>query len=192
MRLRIITFASIAIAGMGIAFLSTPAQAQVVEKDRHCVADVSAPHTPTTCYDSFTVAIAKATDGRVTDAPDDARTATHDAHLTAQLTAMETRENGVAKLRAPISIMYDDADFRGSSLIYTGDRDCTNEIGDVIYSVALVRPEWNDRIGSYRAYRGCWLSLFKDLNWTGDSIPFAGDRTDVGFMDDETSSILWS
>jgi hypothetical protein len=104
------------------------------------------------------------------------------------------KDNAGSALAAssPVSIMFDDADFGGDSHIYTADHDCTGPTDNIDFHVRLVRAEWNDRYGSYQAFRNCFLSLFEDLDWTGASIGFAGTRTDLGILDDETSSIRWS
>jgi hypothetical protein len=173
----------------------TPAHAQAAEKGRHCVTNVSVPNTPTTCYDSFTVAIAKATDGRVTDAPDNAQKAVNDRRFEQRLNATGTKKGSggaTALALSPISIMYRDADFRGASWIISGNFDCTGPTDNWDYWMPYVGDSWNDDIGSYHAYRNCWLMLFEHRDFGGGSIPFAGDRTDLGILDDKVSSIVWS
>jgi hypothetical protein len=193
MRLRIIAFASIVVAAMGVASLTTPAQAQAGGKDRHCVTNVSVPNAPTTCYDSFTTAIAKATEGRITDAPENARKAANDPRLQTQLNATGAKKNGLGTAAvSPVTILYRDADFGGGSWILTGDHDCTGPTDNRDYWMDYVGDSWNDDIGSYKAYRNCWLMLFEDIGYGGASIPFAGTRTDLGILDDAVSSIIWS
>ncbi|MEV4974601.1 hypothetical protein [Streptomyces scopuliridis] len=162
---------------------------------------VNVTNSATSCYDSFTDAMAKATDGRITDAPNNSRAAVADPRLVAQLnsptaTSGSTKgvtggSTGTAAL-APISIMYKNADYGGDSLIYQGDFDCSGPTDQPDYWVELIQPGWNDEIGSYRAYRNCWLSLFEHRGWTGGSIGYAGNRTDLGILDDKASSIRWS
>ena len=193
MRLRTIAFASIAIAGMGAASVATPAHAKAAEKDRHCVTNLSAPNTPTACYDSFTEAIAKATGGRVTDAPDNGRTAMKDHRFLTRLNAMGAEKDGVgAAAPAPITILFEDADFGGDDRVIVRDHDCTDTVNDTDFELSFVGEDWNDEIGSYKAFRNCFLMLFSDINFGGASIPFADTRTDLGVLDDEVSSIRWS
>ncbi|MFB8441547.1 hypothetical protein ACFC7A_21120 [Streptomyces niveus] len=188
MRKRMLASA-VAVAGMGMALTAQPTQA--VQKDRHCVVNVST--GAQSCYTSFTDAVAKATGGRVTDAPDDSRAAMSDSRLLNRLNARPTTKAGTgAAALAPISIMYKDADFRGDSLIYQGEFDCSPTLTDINYTVELIRADFNDEIGSYRAFRGCRLSLFEHRGWAGGLIGFAGDRTDLGILDDKASSIRWS
>jgi hypothetical protein len=193
MRLRIIAFASVVVAAMGVASLATPAQAQPIEKDRHCVTNASTPNAPTTCYGSFTEAMAKATAGRITDAPADAQAALNDRRLQERLGATGAKKNGVGPMAlAPISIMYRDVNFGGGSWVISGEFDCTGPTDNWDYWMPYVGDSWNDSIGSYRAYRNCWLKLFEHRDFGGGSIDFFGDRLGLGILDDEVSSIVWS
>ncbi|MFE2042639.1 hypothetical protein ACFXAZ_17265 [Streptomyces sp. NPDC059477] len=188
MRNRMIAAAT-AVAAMGIALTAAPTQA--AENSRHCVVNVST--GAESCYTSFTDAIAKSTEGRITDAPDDSRAAVNDTRLVNRLNERTTTKSDTgAAASAPISIMYKNADFGGDSLIYVGDFDCSWELTDVNYTLELIGSGFNDEIGSYRAYRGCRLKLFEHRGWSGGSIDFWGTRTDLGILDDKASSILWS
>ncbi|MFE4830734.1 hypothetical protein [Streptomyces sp. NPDC056672] len=181
--------AAAAIAGMGIALTAQPARA--AEKDRHCVVNVLT--GAKSCYASFTDAVAKATDGRITDAPDGSRAVMSDTRLLNRLNAgTATKASAGAAASARISVMYKDADFRGDSLTYVGEFDCTPTLADVNYTVELIRPEFNAEVGSYRALWGLSAHLFEHRGWAGGLIGFAGDRTDPGVLDGKASSILWS
>ncbi|MEV0396981.1 hypothetical protein [Polymorphospora rubra] len=193
MRFRALPFASIALAGVMLASLAAPAQAQTAEKERHCVANLSAPHTPTTCYDSFTLAIADATGGRVTDAPNNVRGAVNDPVFEARINAIGGQENGAAIMaEAPISIFYDDTAFRGSSLIYTTDRDCAYPPDLWDFSASYVGNDWNDRIASFRTYRFCRVTLFEHRDFLGLGLTWTTPwERQIGVMHDEVSSIAW-
>ncbi|MFE4177268.1 hypothetical protein ACFRR7_35400 [Streptomyces sp. NPDC056909] len=181
--------AAAAIAGMGIALTAQPARA--AEKDRHCVVNVST--GAKSCCASFTDAIVKAADGRITDAPDGSRAMMSDTRLLNRLNAgTATKASAGAAALAPVSVMYTNADFRGDSLTYVGEFDCTPTLANINYTVELIRPEFNDEIGSYRALWGCRLSLFEHRGRSDGLIGFAGDRTDPGVLDGKASSILWS
>ena len=199
MRLRPLGFAAIAMVAMGIAFVATPAQA--AEKPRHCVANASDANAPIRCYDSFTTAIAKATGGRVTDAPDNARAALKDARLAAQLNATSTKQ--VAATIAPqdraslaanivVSIEYWDSGFGGSTYTWTAPWGCTGTTSDTDWEAATLQSNWNDEIGSYRGYANCWVKHFEHIYFSGISTAYDGGLADMGWMDDETSSIRWS
>jgi hypothetical protein len=186
MRLRIIALPSIAVAGMGMASLSAPAQAQAGSKDRHCVTDVSAPNTSTTCYDSFTTAIATATRGRVTDAPGDVRRAMRDPKLIAQLndTSFSPAQSFV------LSTEWDASGFSGDSVSFTAPSGCTTDtLDDIEWQVAALPDSLND-ISSYLAFSHCRVKHWEHPNFTGRSIGFDGGRADMGDM--EASSIQWS
>ena len=190
MRLRIIAFASITVAGMGMAFLATPAQAQAGSKDRHCVTDVSAPNTPATCYDSFTTAIAKATGGRVTDAPADVRKAMRDPKVTAQLndTSFAPTVNVI------LSVEWLDSYLGGDSVTFTAPSGCTDTRDDIDWQDASLPDGLNDEISAYTTFSNsnCRVKHWEHPNFAGMSIGFDAGRTDMGDMDDETSSIQWS
>jgi len=202
MRTRNLAFASVAIAAMGIVSVATPAQAaagraQAAKVDRHCVTNVE--NASTTCYGSFTEAVAKATDGRVTDAPAQAQTAMNDRRLDAQLNASNTKKSGgvttanrAAAADVVIGIEFDGSYRGGDSLTYTASRLCTGSVTDREFSVASMSSRWNDDIGSYRAYGNCWAKHFEHNNFGGNSTPFHSGQDDMGGMEDETSSIQWS
>ena len=93
-RLRTLTLAS-AIGALGLASVVSPVHpnekgvhgrhAVNANKNRHCVTDLSKRDDPTTCYDTFTAAIAAATGGRITDAPADLRVAMNDERFLARV-----------------------------------------------------------------------------------------------------------
>jgi hypothetical protein len=181
-----------ATAGLGLAFLATPAQA--AEPDRHCVVNVSDTDAPAKCYGSFRKAIASATGGRVTDAPD-ARTAKHDARFAAQLNALRPEPaNGSAAQPAQIviSIEWEDSDFADSSVAFTAPYGCTDTLDDVDWQAASLSPGLDDTISSYRAFSGCLVKHFEHANFGGESIGFDSGAAGMGWMDNKTSSIQWS
>ena len=125
-RLRTLTLASIAIVALGLASsaaaqttttittttttttTTTPTtaaktgkRAKIAKKTGHCVRSVTKPDTPTTCYDTFTAAIAAATGGQITDAPADSRVAMNDQRLLARLNAGTGKKSGDKKSAAP-------------------------------------------------------------------------------------------
>ncbi|MEH1013322.1 hypothetical protein V6U90_09435 [Micromonospora sp. CPCC 206060] len=94
---------------------------------------------------------------------------------------------------APVAIMREDRDYRGSTLTYSAEFDCTLTTADVDYWVELITPEdWNDEIGSFIGGRACWVSLFEYRGWAGASSPFMDIDDELGVLDDESSSIRWS
>jgi hypothetical protein len=193
MRLRIFFLASIAAAGMGTVAVAAPARA--AGQDRHCVIDVSSPGARATCYDSFTAAIAEATGGRITDAPDNAAAAVKDPRLAARLNAPVTRSGGAAPAAdVLIGIEYEDSDFEGSTLTITAPAGCfgAHTDADWDWGLSSVGSDWNDEIGSYRAFSGCLAEHFEHIDFGGVSTAYDAGRADMGWMDDEASSIRWS
>src|SRR5256885_608374 len=91
MRTRIFFLTSVAVAGMAMTAIATPAKAATAQ-ERHCVIDVSTPNAPASCYQTFTEAIAKATGGRVTEAPNDPAAAVKD--LAARLNTSVDKASG--------------------------------------------------------------------------------------------------
>lgn len=194
MKLRTLAIASISTAALGVASVAAPAQAQ--DGNRQCVIDVSTPDTRVSCYDTFTEAVARATGGRVTDAPDNARAAAKDARFEARIDALGTDPAAARRTAAGdvlIAIWFRDADFGGGSGVVTTNGPCTVPALDPPdFTHEYVGDNWNDDIGSYKAFSGCRLKLFSDRGFQGASIDFAGTRTDLGVLDDEVSSILYS
>jgi hypothetical protein len=207
MRLRTFAFASIVVVGIGTASAVTPAQAteeprqaQAAEKPRHCVTNLSQPKAQTVCYSSFTKAIAKATGGRITDAPNDTRIAMRDRRLQARLRATGTNKRVAianAPAEGPIAIFFKGYDFTGQSWIFLGKKDCTKSIGNTDYKIeAMIPPEapagWNNRIRSYITYRRCWVKLYEHAGYSGASLDYDGDRGNLGLLDGNVSSIKLS
>lgn len=215
--MRVFAYATLVVAALGAATVAVPAQAadkpqpkvsaasqhttgwqgcpgtlgcpQVAEeKAQHCVVDVSAPNSKPTCYDSFTTAIAKATKGRVTDAPANVRTAMNDPKLNAQLndTSFAPAGGFVA------SIEWDGKARTGSTMTYTAPSGCTDTLNDIDWVKPYVGDAWNDRISSYRGYSNCWVRHWENPDYWGIGMGFDSGRDDLEYMDNATSSIEWS
>jgi cell wall-associated NlpC family hydrolase len=71
-------------------------RAKTARKAGHCVTSLTKTVNPTTCYDTFTAAMAAVTGGKVTDAPADVRVAMKDQGLLARLNV-----SGDKKAKAP-------------------------------------------------------------------------------------------
>jgi hypothetical protein len=198
MRIRTLTLATVAIASMGVTVLSSAASASAAPapvKARHCVMNVAT--GTTACYANFTKALAAATGGAVTDAPADAAAAVKDSRLAARLNASAaTKKSGAVANRAAadivIGIEYEDSDYEDSTLTYSAPSGCTGPVTDVDWVAASLPSGWNDEIGSYQGYGGCWAKHFEHINYGGASFGFDSGRSDMGVLDDEASSIQWS
>jgi len=88
--------------------------------------------------------------------------------------------------------MFEDTDWRGSSISYTSERDCTTPVTDVDFTTEYVGDAWNDEMESYRTFRNCYVRLWQNRGFLGAMLDFAGDRSDFGILGDEVSSIQWS
>lgn len=185
MRLRALVVASIAVVGLGLASEAAPVRAETkVQQVRHCVMDVTAPKAPIACYGSFTAAIAKATGGRITDAPNDANAAVSDARLLARLKAIRAQAIG------PIGTFYASTGYRGRTLTITGDHDCDDAHSPVEFSVEYVGDRWNDDIESFKAWRNCGAKVFEHRGFRGVTLDGYYIRmSNLGSLNNEVSSI---
>jgi hypothetical protein len=195
MRIRIIAFAAIVVAAVGAAAsFTTPAQAQAGAggKGRHCVMNLSAPSAPTTCYDSFTEAIAKASGGRITDAPSDVRAAMRDPKLAAELNS----GGGIGTKAFVIGVEYYLQNFSGASLTFNGDHTCTGTTSDLEYRQAplptLGGINWNNNIRSFQGFNNCYQRMWDNANCTGLLLDYTGSSADMGVARDRTECIDWS
>jgi hypothetical protein len=185
--MRVFAYATLVVAALGAATITAPAPAQAADKPQHCVVDVSTVSQKMSCYDSFTTAIAKATKGRVTDAPADVRTAMRSPKLAAQLndTSFAPAAGFV------LSTEWDGSGFSSDSISFTGSTGCDNSM-DVDFEVAYVGDRWNDDISSYLAFSNCLVKHWEHRDFAGLSTGFDAGQSDMGIMDDETSSIQWA
>jgi hypothetical protein len=197
MRLRSFTLLSTALVGLGLVV--TPAAAQAAgnpaQKPRHCVADISTSTAKVSCYDSFPVAIAKATGNRVADAPTDPQKAKNDSGFTAKINA--AAGSSFAPAATVIEIAYEDSDFGGSTWTWTGAGGCeSNTLGNVIYSVNNwddFSHWWNDEMGSFRNYSLCFSKHYEHAGFQGAALGWDyPERSGLGSLDDEISSMQWS
>jgi hypothetical protein len=152
----------------------------------HCVLRASragAPPTAPTCFASFRAAIAWATDGRVTDAPESAGQAATDRRFAARL------DGARAAARAVVGIDYADAGYRGGALTLTAPAGCDNDI-DVDWQFPSLPARWNDRISSFRTYSNCLQQLFRDVSFRTAVTPKRVSSPWVGAAaNDQASSI---
>lgn len=179
-----------ALAGAGSALAAGPAQA--APAPRHCVVDVTG-QAATACFTSFTAAIARATGGRVADAPGGALRAARDTGFDARLNAAAARSSLAGSAAdTVISIEYLDADFDGGSQIWTANNGCNDSLNNVDHEAASVGWTVN-QISSYRSYANCWVTHYENPSFGGASIGYLPTRAYIGAaLDNRTSSIRWS
>ncbi|MEU7019088.1 hypothetical protein ABZ990_00330 [Streptomyces sp. NPDC046203] len=179
-----------------VAAVASPAVAQEptyvpTTPGRHCVADVD--NGTRSCFPTYREAIAFATQGRVTDAPDDTRAAAHDKKLQERLSGprgehglrlAKNSEAGVQATTRLLGTIYSDKDFGGNSLSLVGSLGCVRypEFGNLY-------DGWNDSISSTNSGQ-CDVTLFQHAGFLGFSqtyrgaVPYVGDA-----MNDQASSI---
>ncbi|MCA2211927.1 hypothetical protein [Jidongwangia harbinensis] len=199
MRIRTLMLTSATALGLALAPAVAPAQAAAAPvpgagTSGHCVLDVSAERPAPVCFGSFTEAIARATGGRIADAPADAGTALKDARFRARVEDSNARGAGRSNSLADvlIGIEFEDSDFDDNEWVVTAAWGCTSSLADVDWHVAELGSYWNDQVGSYQTFSGCRAQHFEHSHFTGISMAYDTGRADMGWMDDEASSIRWS
>jgi hypothetical protein len=129
----------------------------------HCVLAAGELETPR-CFATFPAAIAAATGGRITDAPESPAAAVHDPAFAAAL------ESAPATLAAVVvGIEYADLNYGGASLSMTAPGRCDYSL-DADYRFPRMPSGWNDRISSFRSYSNCAQQLFRDTSFTGGAL----------------------
>ncbi|HEY1180159.1 MAG TPA: hypothetical protein VGF17_28725 [Phytomonospora sp.] len=185
--MRITTIASATVLAMAAVGLTGPAaHAAPAEPARHCVVDLD--DGAVNCYDTFGEALADATGGRVTALPEDLDKAVGEANAAAK--------SGAGLLGGgtdlTLSIEYEDEDFDDSTLTAKGSHECTTDYYDTDYYMPELGSYWNDEIDSFRAYSNCWVKHFEHSEFRGAWIGPSGDQSDMGWMHDKASSIVWT
>ncbi|HZM74330.1 MAG TPA: hypothetical protein VFC19_01310 [Candidatus Limnocylindrales bacterium] len=149
------------------------APAPAAESD-HCV--VTVPETSTQCFATFDEAKAFADS------------------MTGSGSAM--RVSVVIWPLTVLVIAYDLANFNaanGTLILISLNGPCTKSIANVDHQVANLPAGWDNRISSYIAGPYCWTKLFRDPNFGGPSVGFAGDTAMIGGgLNNNASSIQWS
>lgn len=196
--------------GMALLALSMPAlvtphtAAASPTTGPNCVVEVSRPGASDpaeqTCYRTFSEAVAKATGGRVTNAPTDPRAAFGDRDLQKRLNVtMGTQKNPVAAGRALqgnvlLGIEYEHVSFGGGSRLFYGDRACTTTTSDAEWGFAdLSSTGFNDVISSFVTYNNCWVDHYEHSGYAGAHTGYQPTQHSIAnWMNDSTSSLIWS
>jgi hypothetical protein len=162
----------------------------------HCVVHV--PTGQTSCFDSFTQAISAATNGRIADAPADARAALADDSFRTRINALadatpRTLDRAVRpRLTVVIAIQYEDAGFQGATLTSTADFGCDGNFGTIDFELAVMPSGWNDEISSFSAFSNCAEVLYENGGFGGAQTQLATELSYVGdALNDEASTIRW-
>lgn len=181
--MRITTIAATTILAVAAAGLVGSA-AHAAPAERHCVVDLD--DGAVSCYDTFGEALADATGGQVTALPEDLDKAVGEANAATKSGLL----GGGVDLT--LSIEYEDEDFDDSTLTAKGSHECTTDYYDIDYLMPELGDYWNDQIDSFRAYSNCWVKHFEHSEYRGAWIGPSGDQSDMGWMHDKASSIVWT
>jgi len=190
-------FAVLAACGLGFALVPAGA-AHAATPGRHCVVSVT-PGSAMTCYSSFRTAIAQATGGRVTDAPDDAKAGLTDEKLAVKLNKLggPATADRTTAANIVISIEYADDGFSGSSLIISASHTCDNFTSPVEFVMNSMPSGWNDEIESFRGFANCAAQHFLHIGTDqhpglSDGAFFFNRSSFPSWLSDEISSISWT
>ncbi len=162
--------------------------------DRHCVAALervkpgkaAAKIQSLECFPTFSDAIHHATEGRVF-LPDG-------LDLKDQLdllgTELEAQSDMVVTQNSfIIAIDYEDSGFDDSTLSWTATAPCTESSG---WQATSMPSGWNDQVGSTRGFANCNRNvLYEHINFGGSVLTCFPNCSNLGAMDDETSSRQW-
>ncbi|WP_371530932.1 hypothetical protein OG302_37695 [Streptomyces sp. NBC_01283] len=151
---------------------------------RHCVLDASTGERA--CFGTFTEAMDRATDGRVTDAPATPRAAATSSAFRAE-TEAEAKAGDVIQ-----GTFFSDPGFSGDTLTISGPSLCEKD-GWVNWQYDL-GDDWKNRISSVQPWGNCAIWLYPEPDLGGDRDgPFDENTADVGqMMNDRTQSIGFS
>jgi hypothetical protein len=153
---------------------------------RHCT--VSVETGAAQCFATFREAIAAATGGRVTDAPDGLKV---DSKLVAEL------NTPASTATVPIGIEFLLTGWNGTSVTFTGAHPCTTTTADNEFSrgplPTVAGVNWNNNIRSFQVLNNCWQTMLDNADCTGLLFGPSGGTSDLGpAANDRTECILWS
>lgn len=183
---------------LGAAVTAPAAQANAAEPALdHCVYNVSTGEY--SCYTTFRAAVAKATNGQVTDAPLGA-SAVKNASFMKKLEgpkAARTDAFAPADITFVISIEYDLKNYNdgdGASIIFDAHAQCVTD-GARDYTVNDIRdvnPWWNDRISSFEGSNHCEVNHYEhQVRNGGDTTGAKARMASMGDMHNKTTGLTF-
>ncbi|MEV7872476.1 peptidase inhibitor family I36 protein [Streptomyces sp. NPDC088124] len=178
----------------GTAFASSPGAGGTADAGkttgRHCAVNVDT--EAVSCYATFREAIAKATGGRITDGPEEARTAAADAAFERQVNTASTSAAAPAATTL-ISIEYQHPDYKGETRSMYGTRgSCTSGATYKRADIRTLYADWNDKISSFKGQSGCRVNHYEHSNYGGAQTGYKSAMKDMGLMEDKTTSLRWA
>jgi len=163
--------------------------------NQHCVATLEPVRQGATrskvagfeCYPSFSEAIFAATEGAVWLAPDEERS-TGLERLEQELQRMD--KSLATKATFVIAIDFQNSNFQGASLTWTGTGACSASLS---FSASSMPSGWNDVVSSTRGFSNCnHNKIFENNNFGGAQQTCTPNCSSLGAMNDKTSSRKWS
>jgi len=191
-----------------VASTTEPAGGSSARASRHCVV---APSGATTCYATFTEAIAAATGGEITDAPADPKLVLDDERFAARINAIADRvarqaADPAASRIVPFSgvvigIAYKDANFGDDTWVFNQPFGCDGNTATVDFEVQNLNTspytccDFNDNISSFKSFSNCNTVLYEDWFFGGAATNGGTPISDMSYvgdaMNDRASSIRW-
>ena len=162
-------------------FAGVPAAAAASSSGGNCVQ--AAPHVgqlsaPAVCFTRFDDAIAYATGGAV-----------RISGAATRLVSAAELAPAIALGSSPISIMYTDTSFGGSSYTWVGTT-CTSTNS---YADPSMPSGWNDQVESVRTYQNCKNDFYQNASYGGTVVNVAANtnQSSLGVLNDAASSEKW-
>ncbi|WP_131966008.1 hypothetical protein [Actinomadura sp. KC06] len=156
-----------------------------------------AEHGKMTCHSTFRQAMADATGGRITDAPDSPAAAVSDRRFNDRLNSTsggkKSSRGAVQAGHIVVSIEYMH-NVDGPSRVFTGDHLCSGPISDVDFSFGDLRTVgFDNTISWFATYGNCYVAHFEEPYFGGVKTGFLSGPTYIGdLMNDRSTSLQWS
>ncbi|HEX8346039.1 MAG TPA: hypothetical protein VF657_15060 [Actinoplanes sp.] len=180
--------------GTGPAVAAPPAAGAAA--GRHCV--VQLPDQKVSCFSEFRAAIAAATNGRITDAPNDPAAAATDWAFERRINEASSlpRSTAAAVEYYVLSIEFEHryrGDNGGQTHIFSATSKCIEDgLRDFqVDDIRNIDPWWNDRISSSQGYNTCDVNHYEHSNQNGRSTGAQPYTDSMGVMNDLTTSLTW-
>lgn len=144
----------------------------------------------TACFDTFTDAIAMATDGRITDAPANASAYATDAALRARIDQIDVARPQTSFV---LGTIFKDANWRGDAFTYVGSHACSLAFNaSPEYEFGVMPAGFNDEVSSFTTSNNCFMVLYAEGGCMGreSDVNHAHGQAYVGdAMNDQASCV---
>lgn len=161
---------------------------------QHCVSNLST--NDSTCFDTFTDAIAFVTGGAITDAPASPSRAFQETDFKARVDALMKTQQATPSPGSQflVTIHYQDENWTGRSWSWFGDAACDRDPSTMDYSlVGFGNDGENDVLTSFVTFSDCQEILYEHIFFGGISTSLATSYSNLGLsnMNDKASSAKW-